>query len=825
MGTLLTLVERMLDPRPNLSWLNRREPAGDGTRARSRVRPRHILSNFPLLVGSLIVLALFLIVLVGPLLAPENPYLAGQRTVTYEDGKLTAPPFPPSAEYPLGTNQWGKDLLSLLLYGARNTLVACTFIAMTRMLLGLGLGAAAGWHEGQLIDRLVMGGIGLTTALPILLSSMILIYALDIRRGLVVFIIALSIVGWAEVAQYIRTEFILLRQRPFMEGARAVGLPGLGIAVRHVLPNILPHLLVITLLEMSAVLLLLGELGFIGVYIGGGTVTTNFDDSQYTIPDIPEWGVMLADARRWVQSKPWMVLYPALAFFIAVLGFNALAEGLPRLIEQAPISTAFLLRKRMLLVIAAITAATIYTVNNVGPAPTFARLANQFQAESATHHIQTLTQLGDRSSGQPANRAAAEYIAAQFEAYGLQPAGREGTYLQRSHTFLIRPLAQPALALVDENDQIQHSFRHQQDFGFVIDGHGGSGQARAPLAFVGFRTKTLPWEAYRGLDLQGRIVLLLADNAPPDFPTEALIRRAAGVLWVTGDGPYDVRSQIQLARANSNYLRRPTLPILRIRPAVADILLAPAGVDLAALRRQLVDWPTAREEPWLLHEFESRVQISVALSEPAEVELVNVLGYIPGGDIALNDQLVILSAHYDTLPGEPDGTRYAGANDNGSGLAVLLEVARLWQEQGLTPRRGVLFAAWAGGALDQAAAGEFFGGYLGGVSLLHPAAIFQLDNLGAGGDYLRLDTNDPRLDALVAQSAAQMGLSLRRGGGSYHPYQEFLKSQTDSVLISWDQAQMPPDRDLVERIDPEKLSRAGETVILAATNAVRLPDY
>ena len=271
----------------------------------------------------------------------------------------------------------------------------------------------------------------------------------------------MSIVGWAEVAQYMRSEFIVLRQRPFIEGARGVGLPGLGIAVRHVLPNVLPQLIVITLLEMSAVLMLLGELGFIGVYIGGGATTTDSLDNAITISDIPEWGVMMADARRWAQAKPWMVFYPALAFFIAVVGFNALAEGLRRLIEQTTINTAFLLRKRMILVIAAITIITIYTINNVGPAPSYARLANRFNGELAYGHVQTLTQLDDRRNGQPDSQVAADYIAERFQAYGLQPAGREGTYLHSFDTRLAYPLEQPVLALLDANGQAQQTFRHQ----------------------------------------------------------------------------------------------------------------------------------------------------------------------------------------------------------------------------------------------------------------------------------------------------------------------------------------------------------------------------
>ncbi len=825
MGTLLTIVQRILNPRPDLSWLNNRDSAETEARVRGRLRARHVIFNLPLILGGVILLGLFLVVLFGPLWAPENPYLAGQRTISYQDGELLAPPFPPSAEYPLGTDQWGKDILSLLLYGARNTLVACTFIAMTRLLLGLSLGAIAGWYENKPIDRVVMGAIGLTTALPILLSSMILIYALDIRRGLVVFIIAMSVVGWAEVAQYIRSEFIVLRQRPFIEGARAIGLPGLSIAVRHILPNVLPQLVVITLLEMSAVLMLLGELGFIGVYIGGGMTTKDFTDAQITIPDIPEWGVMMADARRWAQAKPWMVFYPSLAFFISVLGFNALAEGLRRLIEQAAINTAFLLRKRMLVVIATITVVTVYTINNVGPAPTYARLANQFGGQLAYEHIQALTQLAGRSSGQPGSQAAIDYIAEHFQAYGLQPAGREGTYFQTFNSLLVQPVEPPVLAWLDENGQPRQTFHHQQDFSFVIEGHGGSGQVQAPLAFVGFQGRELTWEAYKGLDLQDRIILLLADNAPPDFPTEALIRGAKGVLWVTDDRSATLRSQIQLAHAPSDYLRLPSLPIFRIRPAVAETLLAQAGLDLATLRDQLVDWPAEREESWLVRELDTQVLMSLALTEPEEVELVNVLGYLPGGDIALDDQLIVVSAHYDGLAGEPDGTVYPGANDNASGVAVLLEIVRLWHEQGMAPRRGVLFAVWGGGELDQSGAEAYFNGYLGAISLLNPVAVFQLDNLGAGGNSLRIETNSTRLDNLMEESATQMGLALRRGGGSYHPYQAFLKHQTQSVLISWNDSQAIPEHDVLERIRPDKLSNAGETIILALTNAVRLPDY
>ncbi|MCK4726828.1 MAG: ABC transporter permease, partial [Anaerolineales bacterium] len=273
------------------------EPEAYVTSGGQRLSFRDFILNPALLLGGLIVFGLFAIVLFGPLIAPINPYIGGQHVVSHYDSELEVwvhPPLEPSEEYPLGTDEWGNDILSMLLYGARNTLVLCAFITMVRIVLGLVIGAYAGWNEGKPGDQVVMGVIGVLTAIPMLISSMIIIYALDIRRGLPVFIIALSIIGWTEIAQYIRSEFLVIRKTPYIEGAYAVGARNITIAVRHVLPNILPKLLVITFLEIGAVLILLGELGFVGVYIGGGSHIATGDEitgiNVVTLSEVPEWG-------------------------------------------------------------------------------------------------------------------------------------------------------------------------------------------------------------------------------------------------------------------------------------------------------------------------------------------------------------------------------------------------------------------------------------------------------------------------------------------------------------------------------------------------------
>jgi len=331
---LRTFLTRLLNPRADLSRLRHTSPHAGGEVRRRRVRLRHILFNVPLLAGGLIVLILFTGVLFGPLLAPQNPYLHGRHSMEYVDGNLSSPPFPPSPEHPMGTDELGRDTLSMLLYGTRNTLVAAAFITMARLALGLALGGLAGWNKGRLVDQVVMGTIQMLISLPMLLVAMILIFALNIRRGLPVFIVALCAVGWGEIAQYIRAEFIRIKQEPFLDSGWAIGLNSLELAIRHILPNVLPALIVITLLEMGAGLMILGELGFVGVYIGGGTAIPVGDFSQRQYFALPEWGAMMAGSRAWARSRPWMVMFPAIAFFVSVTGFNLLGEGLRRLIDQ-----------------------------------------------------------------------------------------------------------------------------------------------------------------------------------------------------------------------------------------------------------------------------------------------------------------------------------------------------------------------------------------------------------------------------------------------------------------------------------------------------------
>ena len=810
--------------------------------AKSNIRLRDILTNPPLILGVIITLGLFAVVLYGPVWAPQNPYIAGQHIVPhydYEKEEFIRPPLIPSEEYPFGTDQWGADLLSLLMHGARNTLVACAFITMLRVLIGVALGGAAGWHEGRWIDRWVMASIGIITALPLLITTMILIFALDIRRGLPVFIIALSLLGWTEIAQYIRSEFLTLRKQPFIEGAVSVGMTSLQIAVRQVLPNILPQLLIITFLEMGAVLMLIGELGFVQVYIGGGNVVL-IDDDPFSLQigvlaDVPEWGAMLAEGYRWLRSKPHVVVPPALAFFVSVLGFNSLGEGLRRLIEKRGLNTSFLLKKRMLGVIAGMTLAVVFIMNNTGAAPWFAEIARNFNGETAYQHALTLSEMGGRGIGQPGGQMAYEYIAGKFAEYGLEPGWRSNEYLMPLTFTIVQPETQPILTLLDGNGSEVADFQHQLDFGFLIDDHAGNGDITAPITFVGFQpNRHYEWEDFNGLDLTGHIVLLVKGNAPADFASEALIRGAVGLLWVTNNERDGVRSQIQLADDPVQYLREPTLPAFTIRPTVAEQILTQASTTLPELFSTTA--PKSQEgDGWFTQELGNvQGQMSIQLSEPKEVEMPAVLGYKIGSDVGLSSELVVIFTSYDGLGTDPDGTVYPGANHSASGMGIQLEIARLWQEQSLDPRRTVLLMAWPHNQLGDSGAQAFLDSNLsfrhlraiGNTGQLMPTIFFQLDYLGAGEPPLLIAPgSDSQLTQLMEETALEFELPIIKETDSVEFPTDSVTTQPAWLMFKWVGNYPTPNQDTPDQLDKDKIQQFGQMFTLALTKVLRETDY
>ncbi|HDN80146.1 MAG TPA: M28 family peptidase, partial [Chloroflexi bacterium] len=412
---------------------------------------------------------------------------------------------------------------------------------------------------------------------------------------------------------------------------------------------------------------------------------------------------------------------------------------------------------------------------------------------------------------------AAQFIAARFEEYGLQPGGSAHSYFDETELAMVWPSEQPLLAVVDKAGREALRFRYRRDFGFLTRGHGGPGDAEGPLTFVAFDKArfSYSYESLTGLDLRGQIVMYAEDNAPPEFPIEALIRGARGLLVVSDR----VQSEQVLVGDRADYLRKPAIPAFVISSEAADAILARAGMSLKALLAR----PRKEAQPWLAIPTEVKLKMSLSLGPVEEHKIRNVIGVLPGKDVILDEQAVIVAAHYDGPGADPDGSLYPGADDNASGVAVLLEIARLWHEQGFEPRRTIVFAAWDGAFVNESGAELFWQGK-NVLSLLTTVAVLELDALGHEGSSLAVRGN-PRVRELVYRSAHRLGIEVEEATTTLHPYQASLENQLPMVLLTRSGKRPSLEADTVGQIVVDKLDEAVKVVNLTLINLAREAAY
>lgn len=286
--------------------------------------------NVPLLTGTLMVAALLAAALAAPLLAPRDPY----ESVTLFNGNqlLRAPYQPGTAGMLLGSDRERRDVLSRLLYGTRYTLLFVAVGTGARLLIGTTLGCVAAWYGrmARVVDVLA----GAWSAIPSLFLAIIILGVVGrqvtLGQSLLVFVVVLSITGWAEIAVRTRLAVQALQHAPFVEAAYALGRGRLAVLWRHVLPNLRGLMLVEASSTLAAVLLLVAELGFLGFVVGGGQIDRGIGETPFVVSLQAEWGAMLADAVRSRREGPAYFLTMVGAFTFAILSFNLVAEGLRR---------------------------------------------------------------------------------------------------------------------------------------------------------------------------------------------------------------------------------------------------------------------------------------------------------------------------------------------------------------------------------------------------------------------------------------------------------------------------------------------------------------
>lgn len=401
------------------------------TRMRWQTLLRQASGNLPLMAGLVILVTVLLITIFGPLFTTYDPNITTISALPHFDSEtmsMIRPPFPASGEHWLGTDRWGNDLLSMIIHGARVTLTIAAYITLARVCLGTLLGSLAGWRKGSLFDQAVMTGVAVLGSVPAIIGSLILILALGMESGPLVFMVALTAVGWTESAEYVRSELMVIKGKHYIEGARAVGLNELQVVVRHVLPNLVPQLFVFFFLDMGSVLVLLAELSFLDVFLGGFSVFSMGPfERKFPLPNAPEWGSLISRTSPYMRSHTYMILGPGLAFFITIVGMNSLGVGLGQLFDKAGVNTAFLMKKKMLLVAAVFVGTAVLLLRLTGPQRSYHRAAQTFEG---AHAVEMGQELEAARRGPPDGEGGPSLlevmVASHFKAAGLKEAALTG---------------------------------------------------------------------------------------------------------------------------------------------------------------------------------------------------------------------------------------------------------------------------------------------------------------------------------------------------------------------------------------------------------------
>lgn len=250
--------------------------------------------------GLVIIALLVLVAVLAPWLAPHPPN--DQSFIT----KLE----PPSLSHPFGTDEFGRDIFSRVLYGCRVALLIGLTPVVGALIVGVTLGLASGYYGG-LFDQLIMRLVDILLAFPWLLLAIGIMAILG--PGIVNVAVAVTIVYIPAFARIVRGSVISIREKEYVEAARAIGRPDPGIMMRHILPNALAPIIVQATLAIGQSIIYAAGLSFIGLG---------------TQPPDSDWGVMLSSGREYLRDGPWLGMFPGLAILVTVLAFNLFGDGL-----------------------------------------------------------------------------------------------------------------------------------------------------------------------------------------------------------------------------------------------------------------------------------------------------------------------------------------------------------------------------------------------------------------------------------------------------------------------------------------------------------------
>ena len=289
----MTLTEWLRDPSPTSRWQAR---LGQAWLSWLRLK-RNPLA----MIGLLIVVALVLMAALAPVIAPHDP-------ITQDLSRRLLPPGTPGNW--LGTDDFGRDILSRIIFGARITLAIVVMVALTAPVFGLIVGTVSGYFGGW-VDEVLMRITDIFLAFPKLILALALVAVLG--PGMENAVLAIAVTSWPPYARVARAETLTVRASDYIAAVRLQGAGATRIIWGHIMPMCLPSVIIRVTLDMAGIILTAAGLGFLGLGVQ---------------PPLPEWGVMISAGRKFLFEQWWVATMPGLAIFTVSLGFNLLGDGL-----------------------------------------------------------------------------------------------------------------------------------------------------------------------------------------------------------------------------------------------------------------------------------------------------------------------------------------------------------------------------------------------------------------------------------------------------------------------------------------------------------------
>ncbi len=261
---------------------------------------RVLLSSSATTLGVALILLILLMAVIGPLIAPYP----------FDEMNLADKLSGPTTKHWLGTDQFGRDIMTRVFHGAQVSLLVGAGGTAVAMLLGVLLGSAAGYY-GRWLDEVLMRLIDIIMAFPFIVLAIVLAWV--IGPGMNNLILVIGILRTPQFARLTRGSVLSIKQKDYVDAARAIGVRGPVILWRHILPNCISTILIYASLSIATAISTEAALSFLGLGIQ---------------PPRPSWGIMLAEGQRFMFDAPWMATFPGIAISLTILGYNLLGDGL-----------------------------------------------------------------------------------------------------------------------------------------------------------------------------------------------------------------------------------------------------------------------------------------------------------------------------------------------------------------------------------------------------------------------------------------------------------------------------------------------------------------